>query len=326
MAGRPRGRSDARPAIRPSHLPLRELHPGQHRRPGEDIRPGLAPAVRRVEPRPGNVALRVGRTRLRGPGHRRALLPDPAPHSPSRCVRNHSGISRSARGASLVAGCCSTGRSSTPMCGESSFPDSNGRSEPENASRSRNIGLEVGINARVTDGIELAGRLHLPGSPPAGLHLGGRRCYRHASVGGFRRQAPSGGPEAPAHRRGPGELPCLPWTSACRWSGRASCTWSPATRMRGPCTSGHRQARAWSRWIFAPCRRGRWFTSMPRWRLGPATLFGSVENLFGLRYAGTVLANEARGQFYEAGPPRWVSFGLKVTQWQSRPLRSRRLP
>ncbi len=53
------------------------------------------------------------------------------------------------------------------------------------------------------------------------------------------------------------------------------------------------------------------------WRLGPATVFGSVENLFGLRYAGTVLANDARGQFYEAGPPRWVSVGLKVTQWQA---------
>ena len=48
------------------------------------------------------------------------------------------------------------------------------------------------------------------------------------------------------------------------------------------------------------------------WRLGPATLFGSVENLFGLRYAGTVVANEILGRFYEAGPPASVSLGLKA--------------
>jgi hypothetical protein len=49
------------------------------------------------------------------------------------------------------------------------------------------------------------------------------------------------------------------------------------------------------------------------WRVGPATLVGSVENLFGLRYAGNVLANERSGRFYEAGPPTWVSLGLRLT-------------
>ncbi len=53
------------------------------------------------------------------------------------------------------------------------------------------------------------------------------------------------------------------------------------------------------------------------WRLGPATLFGSVENLFGLRYAGTVVANEAAGRFYEAGPPTSVSLGLQLTGGKS---------
>ena len=51
------------------------------------------------------------------------------------------------------------------------------------------------------------------------------------------------------------------------------------------------------------------------WQLGPATLFGSVENLLGLRYAGTVLANESAGRFYESGSPTSVSVGLSLTGW-----------
>jgi hypothetical protein len=51
------------------------------------------------------------------------------------------------------------------------------------------------------------------------------------------------------------------------------------------------------------------------WRLGPATLFGSVENLFGLRHVGSVVANENAGRFYEAGPPATVSVGLSLTGW-----------
>jgi hypothetical protein len=51
------------------------------------------------------------------------------------------------------------------------------------------------------------------------------------------------------------------------------------------------------------------------WRLGPATLFGSVENLFGLKYAGNVVANEAFGDFYEAGSPASVSLGLRLNGW-----------
>jgi iron complex outermembrane receptor protein len=45
------------------------------------------------------------------------------------------------------------------------------------------------------------------------------------------------------------------------------------------------------------------------WRVGPATLVGSVENLFGVRYAGTIEPNEGSGRFYEAGPPASVSLG-----------------
>ncbi len=45
-------------------------------------------------------------------------------------------------------------------------------------------------------------------------------------------------------------------------------------------------------------------------RLGPTTLFGSVENLFGERHAGNVVANEGFGRFYEPGFPARLSLGL----------------
>lgn len=48
-------------------------------------------------------------------------------------------------------------------------------------------------------------------------------------------------------------------------------------------------------------------------RLGPVTLFGRVDNLFGERYTGTVRANESFGRFYEPGSPGWVSVGLGFT-------------
>jgi iron complex outermembrane receptor protein len=49
------------------------------------------------------------------------------------------------------------------------------------------------------------------------------------------------------------------------------------------------------------------------WRRGPATLFGNVENLFRIKHAANVQANEIFGRFYESGPPASVSFGIRVT-------------
>jgi hypothetical protein len=49
------------------------------------------------------------------------------------------------------------------------------------------------------------------------------------------------------------------------------------------------------------------------WELGPAMLFGSVENLLGRRHVGNVIANERFGRFYESGSPASVSVGLRIT-------------
>ncbi|MBC7437483.1 MAG: TonB-dependent receptor, partial [Bdellovibrionales bacterium] len=49
------------------------------------------------------------------------------------------------------------------------------------------------------------------------------------------------------------------------------------------------------------------------WILGPATLvaYGRIDNLMNKRYAGSVIVNQAAGQFYEAAPPRTWSLGLQ---------------
>ena len=64
--------------------------------------------------------------------------------------------------------------------------------------------------------------------------------------------------------------------------------------------------------VLAPERPGE-PGEVAAWRLGPAPLFGSVENLFGLDYAGNILANESMGRFYESGSPASVSIGLSLT-------------
>lgn len=50
------------------------------------------------------------------------------------------------------------------------------------------------------------------------------------------------------------------------------------------------------------------------WSLGPArlTLYGRLDNLAGKRYVGSVIVNQAAGQFYEPAPGRNWSLGLQV--------------
>ena len=94
---------------------------------------------------------------------------------------------------------------------------------PENASRSRNIGVELGVTARATPHVELAAtytfldlRLQdyssVSSTPPERL----RRLISPASS--FRRCRGTGSPVRPAFVR------WTAWTSACRSNGRASCT------------------------------------------------------------------------------------------------------
>jgi len=54
------------------------------------------------------------------------------------------------------------------------------------------------------------------------------------------------------------------------------------------------------------------------WQLGSATLFGSVENLLGTKFAGSISSNEPFGRFYELGSPATISVGLRLTEWAPR--------
>jgi outer membrane receptor for ferrienterochelin and colicin len=190
----------------------------------------------------------------------------------------------------------------------------NNVSVPENASRSRNIGVELGVTARATRHLELvAGYAFLD------LRL---RDYTSAVLDstGTLQPVDFGGkllPAVPRHRL-TGEARVSPLSALdlgvqIEWQGVVYVeTGNAGTGI----------------WYFrlppgAPVQQVP-FRAVPArtlvhlnaaWRLGPATLFGSVENLFGLRYAGNVLANETFGRFYEAGPPATVSVGLGLTGW-----------
>lgn len=186
-------------------------------------------------------------------------------------------------------------------------------SRPENASRSRNIGVELGVTARPTDHVELV-------SSYAFLDL---RLRDYTSVvldsTGTLQAVDFGGkllPGVPRHRL-TGEarvnpLPPMDIGVQIEWQGVVYVE------------SGNSDTGIWyfRPQLGAPVQQVPFRAVASRalvhlnaaWRWGPATLFGSVENLFGLRYAGNVVANESSGRFYEAGSPAALSVGLKVTR------------
>ncbi len=51
------------------------------------------------------------------------------------------------------------------------------------------------------------------------------------------------------------------------------------------------------------------------YQAGVINMFGTIENLFGITYVGNVVANAVNGAFYEAGPGRWVTLGVRVAVW-----------
>jgi iron complex outermembrane receptor protein len=188
----------------------------------------------------------------------------------------------------------------------------------ENASRSRNIGIELAVTAQATPHVQL-------GASYTFLDL---RLQDYASEvldsTGTRQQVDFAGkllPAVPRHRlTGEGVVRPLAAVEL-----GVQVEWQSVVYVEtGNAESGT--------WYFelgegAPVQQVP-FRAVPAralvhlnaaWRLGPATLFGSVENLFGLRYAGSVLANEFFGRFYEAGPPAWVSLGFRVAGWGPAP-------
>jgi len=190
----------------------------------------------------------------------------------------------------------------------------NNLSRPENASRSRSIGAEMGVRAHVSNQFDLAASYAL-----LDLRLLDYTSAVLDSTGTAQAVDFAGKllPAVPRHRL-TGEvrvslLPALNLGVQVEWQ-------SVVYVESGNAIAGI--------WYFrpqpaAPVQQVP-FRALPArallhlntaWRLGPATLFGSVENLFGLRHVGSVVANENAGRFYEAGPPATVSVGLSLTGW-----------
>jgi iron complex outermembrane receptor protein len=190
-----------------------------------------------------------------------------------------------------------------------------GMSRPENASRSRNIGVELGVNARMSDQLVLAATYTF-----LDLRL---KDYTSAVFDstGTPHDVDFGGkllPAVPRHR----------FTAEARVNPVSALDLGVQVEWQGVVYVETSNARAGT-WYFGPQGAVQQvpFRAVPArallhlnaaWQLGSATLFGSVENLFGLRYAASISSNEPSGRFYELGSPATVSVGLKLTGWVPR--------
>ncbi|MFL5490709.1 MAG: TonB-dependent receptor domain-containing protein [Gemmatimonadales bacterium] len=187
----------------------------------------------------------------------------------------------------------------------------NNVSRPENANHSRNIGVELGVTARATEQIELAASYTF-----LDLRLQDYTSAVLDSTGAVRQVDFSGKlmPGVPRDRV-TGEVRLSPVAALDLG---VQLEWQSLTYVE----TGNAAAGLWYFQSPAGALQQVAFRAAPArtlvhlnaaWRVGPATVLGSVENLFGLGYPGNIVANESLGRFYEAGSPGLVSLGLRVT-------------
>jgi iron complex outermembrane receptor protein len=191
---------------------------------------------------------------------------------------------------------------------------SEGLDLPENASRSRNLGVELGITALATPWLDLGASytfldVRLQDYTTAVLDSTGARAevdFAGKRLPAVPRQRVTGELQArPSNRLNVGVQ--VEWQDVVHveTSNAARGTWYFRLEPGGPVQDVPFRA--------IPARALVHLNAA--YRLGTATLFGRVENLFGARYAASVRANEIFGRFYEAGSPAWVSVGLSLAGW-----------
>ena len=187
----------------------------------------------------------------------------------------------------------------------------NGESVAENASRSRNIGVELGVTAHPSSRLEVGATYTF-----LDLRLRDYSSTVLDSTGTARVVDFSGKllPGVPRHRA-TADARFHPWAAL---DIGVQLEWQSIVYVEtGNAVAGtvYLQPQPGG-----PVERVP-FRALPRralvhvdagWHFGPASLVGSVENLFGLRYAGTIEPNEPFGRFYEAGPPTSVALGLRL--------------
>lgn len=186
-----------------------------------------------------------------------------------------------------------------------------GISIPENASRSRNAGIELAMRALATQWLDVATSYAY-----LDIRLQEFSSFMLTSTGTREKVDFSGNrmPGVPMHRL-TGDVQFRPLD---RVDVGVQVEWQSAVVVEtGNATSGV--------WYFqassgAPVQQVP-FMAVPRGslvhmnaalRIGPGTVFGRVDNLFGRRYVGNVIANERSGRFYEPGSPRSVSLGFSI--------------
>lgn len=193
-----------------------------------------------------------------------------------------------------------------------------GRDLPENAARSRNVGLELGVTALATPWLDLGASYTF-----LDLRLRDYTSFVLDSAG-MREEVDFSGnrlPGVPGHRV-TGEARTRPLNRLdlgvqVEWQGVVYVEtgnadqdiWYYRLQPDGPVQQVPFRA--------VPARALVHLNAA--FRLGPATVFGRVENLFGARYVGNVRANEIFGRFYEAGSPAWVSVGLGLSGGRAAP-------
>ncbi len=187
----------------------------------------------------------------------------------------------------------------------------NGVSIPENASRSRNTGVELGITALATRSLDL-------GASYTFLDM---RLQEYRTVmltaDGARVEVDFSGkrmPAVPRHRiTGEARI-----RAHHRLSVDAQVEWQGLVYVE---TSNARQG-VW----YVQAAPGAAVQQVPfravaprtlahvnaSFRAGSGALFGRVENLFGTRHAGNVVANELSGRFYDPGSPASASIGFSL--------------
>jgi len=181
---------------------------------------------------------------------------------------------------------------------------------PENASRSRNIGVEVDVTARATTWLEVFGSYTF-----SDFRLQEFETDVRGPGGTITTVDYSGNllPGIPAHRV-TAEARVRP---ARTLEASAQFEWQSAMFVE----TGNRDEGVWYSSV-AP--NGVPFRSVPsraavhlgaRWQPGLVGVFGSVENLFGTRFAASILANDAAGRFYEPGPGTVLTIGLSLAAW-----------
>jgi iron complex outermembrane receptor protein len=193
-----------------------------------------------------------------------------------------------------------------------------GTSRPENASRSRNVGVELGVTALATPWLDLGASytfldLRLRDFTTSVLDSAG--MLQLVDFSGKRM------PAVPRHRV-TGEVQVRPLD---RLSLGVQVEWQDVVYVE----TGNADLGTWYFQVqpggpvqqvpFRAVPAGALVHLNASFHLGPATLFGRVENLFDRRYAGNVVANEVFGRFYEPGSPAWVSLGFSLAGWVPAP-------